>query len=150
MPEVTSTDVGQHWLNNYIRPLKAGPDKRISGDMDRLHNDINDVRLSGFPSLLYPGAVRPVRCVGDYIHRNDKVEVLVPVKHGERTGYLRFSAQAKIISDSKIRTRVAEATTYFSNYFDSPDDPKYALLHLIPDKAEYLKPDQMYPEPINL
>jgi uncharacterized pyridoxamine 5'-phosphate oxidase family protein len=84
------------------------------------------------------------------IHNNGKVEVVVPVTHEGRTGYIRFSAQATIVSDSAIRTRVATATSYFSNYFKSPDDPKYALLHLVPTKAEYLKPNKMYPDPIDL
>jgi uncharacterized pyridoxamine 5'-phosphate oxidase family protein len=84
------------------------------------------------------------------IHNNGKVEVIVPVNHEGRTGYIRFSAQATIVTDPSIRTRVATATSYFSNYFKSPDDPKFALLHLVPTKAEYLKPTQMYPDPVDL
>lgn len=84
------------------------------------------------------------------IHTNGKVEVLVPVTHEGRTGYIRFSALATIITDSSIRTRVATATSYFSNYFESPEDPKYALLHLVPRQAEYLKPNKKYPDPIEL
>ena len=84
------------------------------------------------------------------IHNNGKVEVVVPVTHEGRTGYIRFSAQATIVTDPSIRTRIANATSYFSNYFKSPDDPKYALLHLVPTQAEYLKPTEMYPDPVEL
>ncbi|MFX0169680.1 MAG: pyridoxamine 5'-phosphate oxidase family protein [Candidatus Hodarchaeota archaeon] len=84
------------------------------------------------------------------IRKNAKVEVVTLVKHEEHTGYVRFDAIAKIITDSIIRERVAKATSFFSEYFDSPNDPKYALIHLIPQKGEYLKPGQMYPEPFTL
>ena len=84
------------------------------------------------------------------IHSNGKVEVVVPVTQENRTGYIRFSALATIVTNPSIRTRVATATGYFLNYFKSPKDPRYALLHLVPTQAEYLKPDQMYPDPIEL
>ena len=80
------------------------------------------------------------------IRKNEKVEVVTLVKHEEQTGYVRFSALAKIITDPTIRERVATATSFFSEYFESPEDPKFALIHLIPQRGEYLKPGQMYPE----
>ncbi len=70
------------------------------------------------------------------------------VPHAETSGYVRFSALAKIIKDPRIRERIAQATSFFSNYFKSPSDPKFGLIHLIPEKIEYLKPGEMYPESI--
>ncbi len=82
------------------------------------------------------------------IQQNSKVEIVTLVPHAETSGYVRFSALAKIIKDPRIRERIAQATSFFSNYFKSPSDPKFGLIHLIPEKIEYLKPGEMYPESI--
>ena len=82
------------------------------------------------------------------IRQNEKVEVVRQIRLDEGTGYVRFSATAKIIEDKAIRKRLAKATSFFDNYFKSADDPKFTLLHLIPKKIEYLRPGQMYPDPI--
>jgi general stress protein 26 len=82
------------------------------------------------------------------IQQNAKVEVVALVPYADTSGYIRFSARAKIINDPKIRERVADTTSFFSNYFKSSSDPKYALIHLIPERIEYLKPGEMYPESI--
>ena len=80
------------------------------------------------------------------IKQNEKVEVLRLIKLEDGGGYVRFSAVAKIVESQSIRSRVAKATSFFDKYFQSADDPKFTLLHLIPKKIEYLKPGQMYPD----
>jgi general stress protein 26 len=82
------------------------------------------------------------------IKKNEKVEVVRLIRFEEGGGYVRFSARAKIIDDSKIRKRLAKATSFFSSYFKSADDPNFVLLHLAPVKIEYMKPGQMYPDPV--
>jgi general stress protein 26 len=82
------------------------------------------------------------------IKTNNKVEVVRLIRFEDGGGYVRFSAIAKIIDDAKIRARVAKATSFFSNYFKSADDPKFTLVHLIPKRIEYMKPGQMYPDPV--
>ncbi len=82
------------------------------------------------------------------VRKNEKVEVVRLIRFEEGGGYVRFSAVAKIIDDQKIRTRVAKATSFFNKYFQSADDPKFTLLHLHPKKIEYMKPGQMYPDPV--
>ena len=82
------------------------------------------------------------------IKRNEKVEVVRLIRFEEGGGYVRFSAVAKIIDDQKTRTRIANATSFFANYFKSSDDPKFTLLRIIPKKIEYMKPGQMYPDPV--
>jgi len=80
------------------------------------------------------------------IRKNKKVEVVRLISFEKGGGYVRFSAVATIIDEAKIRFRLAKATSFFSNYFKSDDDPKFTLLQIVPKKIEYLKPGQMYPD----
>ncbi|MFW9832126.1 MAG: pyridoxamine 5'-phosphate oxidase family protein [Candidatus Thorarchaeota archaeon] len=80
------------------------------------------------------------------IQANQNVEVLRLVEYQDRTGYIRFSAIAKIVEDPEIRKRVANASSYFYEYWESPESPQYTLLHLVPNRIEYMKPGQQYPE----
>ncbi len=82
------------------------------------------------------------------IKKNEKVEVVRLFRFEEGRGYVRFSARAKIIEEPKIRERLAMATSFFSSYFKSADDPNFVLLHLAPVKIEYMKAGQMYPDPV--
>ena len=82
------------------------------------------------------------------IKKNEKVEVVRLIRFEEGGGYVRFSARAKIVDDSKIREQLAKATSFFSTYFKSADDPNFVLLQLTPVKIEYMKPGQMYPDPV--
>lgn len=82
------------------------------------------------------------------IKQNKKVELVTLVRHDGRTGYIRFNAIATIVKDAHVRERVSNATSFFSQYFSGPSDPKFALLHIKPVKMEYLKPGKMFPDPI--
>ena len=82
------------------------------------------------------------------IQENQKVEVLKLVPHENLTGYIRFSAIAKIIKDPKTREHLANVSSFFYNYWESSENPKYALLQLIPQKIEYMKPGQQEPDPV--
>ncbi|MFX1576088.1 MAG: pyridoxamine 5'-phosphate oxidase family protein [Promethearchaeota archaeon] len=82
------------------------------------------------------------------VRKNEKVEVVRLIRFEEGGGYVRFSAVAKIIEDAPTRSRLAEATSFFSKYFKGANDPKFTLFHLIPKKIEYMKPGQMYPDPV--
>ncbi len=82
------------------------------------------------------------------IRKNEKVEVLRFIRFEDRGGYVRFSALAKIIDDEKTRSRIANATSFFSKYFKAAADPNFALLQIIPKKIEYMKPGRMYPDPV--
>jgi general stress protein 26 len=82
------------------------------------------------------------------IQQNEKVEIVRLIRFEEGGGYVRFSARAKIITDPKTRKQIAQATSFFGNYFKGPDDPKFALLQIVPVKIKYMKPGEMYPEPV--
>ncbi len=82
------------------------------------------------------------------IAENAKVEVIKLVRYQNNVGYVRFSALAKIVQDPKIKEQLAKATSFFQKYWKTPKDPTFALIHLLPQKIEYLKPGQMIPDPI--
>jgi general stress protein 26 len=82
------------------------------------------------------------------ILKHKKVEIVVPVKHGDNTGYVRFTALATIERNSEQRARAAKVASFFSQFWDSPDNPDYALLRIQPVKIEYLKPGDLLPTPI--
>ena len=80
------------------------------------------------------------------IRKNSKVEVIIPVRHGESTGYIRFKAKATIRDELEDRVRAAKAAPFFDNYFQSPEDKGFTLIHFETIHIEYLKPGQNYPE----
>jgi len=74
---------------------------------------------------------------------NPKVEVCLPIEKDEHTGYARFSGKAQIVKDKEIKRNIANKVDYFKHYWDSPDDPNFALLKLEFDRIEYLRPEEI-------
>ncbi len=75
------------------------------------------------------------------IKENPNIEFCLLFKEGEYNGYIRGGGLANIIEDSKIRKSVADNTPFFKEYWESPDDPNFALLEIIVREIEYLKPE---------
>ncbi|MFX0055021.1 MAG: pyridoxamine 5'-phosphate oxidase family protein [Promethearchaeota archaeon] len=73
---------------------------------------------------------------------NKRVEVLRMVEHGDNRGYLRIAGEAHIVEDAATKKKVADATSYFLNYWSGVDDPNYALIHIEPKKVTYLAPGE--------
>lgn len=82
------------------------------------------------------------------IRRHKNVEIVAPVKHEKGTGYVRFTALVTIEKNPEQRARAAKAASFFSQFWDSPDHPEYALLRVQPVKIEFLKPGDFLPTPI--
>jgi general stress protein 26 len=78
----------------------------------------------------------------EQIQRNKRVEVLKMVEHGGNRGYLRISGEAHVVEDRDTRKKVADATSYFRNYWSGVDDPNYALIRIDPMKAAYMAPGE--------
>ena len=78
----------------------------------------------------------------EQIHNNSRVEVLRMVEHGGNRGYLRIAGEAHIVEDAATKKKVANATSYFQNYWSSVDDPNYALIHIVPKKVAYMAPGE--------
>jgi len=82
------------------------------------------------------------------IRKHKKVEIVAPVRHEKGTGYVRFTALVTVEKDLEQRAKVAKAASFFSEFWDSPEHPGYALLRIQPVKIEYLKPGDLLPTPI--
>jgi general stress protein 26 len=83
------------------------------------------------------------------IQGNNRVEVLRMVEHGGNRGYLRISGEAQIIEDAATKKKVANATSYFQNYWSGVDDPNYALIHVKPKRVLYMAPGEFEESVIN-
>ncbi len=77
------------------------------------------------------------------IQKNPKVEFCLTIKKEDRQGYIRGTGLAKIIKDKEQKEIIAQHCDFFSNFWESPDDPDYTLIELTVYEIEYLKPDEI-------
>lgn len=77
------------------------------------------------------------------IQKNPKIEFCLMVKKGDSQGYMRGTGLAKIITDKKQKEKIAKHCSFFSEFWESPDDPDYTLIELSINEIEYLKPDEI-------
>ncbi len=66
----------------------------------------------------------------DQIRKNSNAEFTLAVQGKERTGCLRATADAIIVEDPDIRKDVASAIPWFTNYWESAEDPNFTLIRL--------------------
>ncbi len=82
----------------------------------------------------------------DQIRSNPRIELVFTIPEGDNTGYLRALGEAKIEEDAAIKAKIAEQTPYFAMFWKTHEDPAYALLDIVIDEIEYMKPGQMIPQ----
>lgn len=63
---------------------------------------------------------------------------------GENNGYITLECLAEVATDPGERRRLYEAARYASNFWSSPEDPKYGLLRLTPTGGRVMIPGEMY------
>lgn len=76
------------------------------------------------------------------IRENPKIEFCLLFEEGEHNGYIRAAGLAKIISDRETKVKVAKHCDFFSEHWESLDDPNYTLLELKLNEIEYLRPKE--------
>lgn len=76
------------------------------------------------------------------VRRDGAVELCVPIKRGDRHGYVRLAGWAEIVTDPEARARVASELPFFSEFWDGPDDPRYTLIRIDPEEILYLRPEE--------
>jgi general stress protein 26 len=76
------------------------------------------------------------------IRENPKIEFCLLFEEGEHHGYIRAAGFAKIISNGETKVKVAKHCDFFSEHWESLDDPNYTLLELKLDEIEYLRPKE--------
>ena len=77
------------------------------------------------------------------IQKNPKIEFCLFLEKGDKHGYVRATGLAKTIKDRVKRTRIAEHCDFFSDFWESPDDPDFTLIELSVNEIEYLRPDEI-------
>lgn len=80
------------------------------------------------------------------IKANKNIEFCLQIKRGKNIGYIRGSGEARFIQDSTTRKLIADNVSYFKDYWQSPNDPGFALLEIIIDDIEYLRPGELSAE----
>ncbi len=63
---------------------------------------------------------------------------------GGNNGYITLDCTAEEATDPGEKRRLYEKVAYASNYWSSPEDPKYGLLRLTPTGGRVMKPGEMY------
>ena len=66
----------------------------------------------------------------DQVHKNSKAEFTYAVPGKGRTGCLRATADAVIVDDQEIRDSVVSSIPWFTNYWESAEDPNFTLIRL--------------------
>jgi general stress protein 26 len=64
------------------------------------------------------------------IRKNSNVEFTFAVRGKERTGCLRATAEAHIVEDQTMRDNVTSVIPWFTNYWESAEDPNFTLIRL--------------------
>lgn len=76
------------------------------------------------------------------IKGNQNIEFCLLFKEGEYNGYIRGAGIANIIQDIETKKHVANNTPFFEKFWESADDPSFALLEIVIKEIEYLRPGE--------
>jgi general stress protein 26 len=74
------------------------------------------------------------------IRHNPRVEFSLALRKGDSQGYIRGTCAAAIIDDPETRKELAGKTSFFKDYWKSPDDPTFTPVVLELKRVEYMKP----------
>ena len=76
------------------------------------------------------------------IREKPKVEFCLLLTKGNEELYVRVAGLAKTIQNREIKERIARHCDFFSEHWESIDDPNYTLLEICPTEIEYLGPGE--------
>lgn len=77
------------------------------------------------------------------LKRNPYFEFCLLMKKGKYHGYVRGLGRARIIKGRRTRKKVAGAIPFFKQYWKSPDEWSFCLIHLKLKAIEYEAPGMM-------
>jgi general stress protein 26 len=77
------------------------------------------------------------------IRQNPDVEFTYQFSENGEDCCIRILGKAKIISDKKTRTSIANRIGFFKDHWSGPEDPDYTLLEILPDELQYVSPSGM-------
>lgn len=61
---------------------------------------------------------------------NSRMAVCIPLQGDQRIGQVQAKGRATLITDPRIKVRIAALVSWFPNYFKGPEDPEYILYRL--------------------
>ncbi len=76
------------------------------------------------------------------IRSNPNVELLLDLEDGENRGYVRFIGTATIVEDKETKNRIAPTFPFFTNYWETADDPNCTLIEAEVERLEYMQPGE--------
>ncbi len=76
------------------------------------------------------------------VRRNPAVELCMPIERDGRHGYVRLAGTAEIVTDPQIRARIGAEFPFFDTFWNGSDDPRYALIRVLPSEVRYLRPEE--------
>jgi uncharacterized pyridoxamine 5'-phosphate oxidase family protein len=84
------------------------------------------------------------------IRENNSIALCVPLKEGEKGGYIRGEGKAIIVQNKDVKKLLADNIPFFKQFWKDTNDPNYALLEIALKEIEYLKPGAFKVEKLSL
>ena len=84
------------------------------------------------------------------IRSNPNVELLLDLEDGENRGYVRFIGTATIVEDKETKNRIAPAFPFFTNYWETADDPNCTLIGTAIERLEFMQPGEFLAKCYNI
>ena len=70
-------------------------------------------------------------------------EFSIMLEKGDSRGTLRCSGATKIIIDMETKSTMAGRIPFFSDYWETADDPTFCLVELLVEQVEFMPPGEM-------
>ena len=75
--------------------------------------------------------------------QNPKVEFCLMLEKDGKHGTIRAECMATLVMDSETKTEVYNNVAFMKEFWNRPDDPRFALIALRPEGFEYMPPGSM-------
>jgi uncharacterized pyridoxamine 5'-phosphate oxidase family protein len=74
------------------------------------------------------------------IRKDRRVEICIPVNRGRWRGYYRIAGDAALVTDSRVRKRLAKNFPAVDKHWDGPLDPNLTVVEIKRAASRYLPP----------
>lgn len=72
------------------------------------------------------------------IGQNPKTEFCLLLQKDEKMGTIRAECTAEIVTDTKIKADLYQKVAFMKEFWNSPEDPRFALIALQPKSFQYM------------
>lgn len=77
------------------------------------------------------------------IRANPNVELLLDLENDKGRGYVRFIGKAMIVENQEKKNRVSLKFPFFTDFWETPDDPDCTLIGFDITALEFMRPGEM-------